>query len=57
MKSVPPRGSGWVSYIANCQFPIANFFGHDANPHLAIGNPQGSIRYREVLPTSLPHRL
>src|SRR6266545_3451379 len=25
MRSEPPRGSGWVSDIVNCRFPIANW--------------------------------
>jgi len=33
MKSVPPRGSEWAVYIANCRFPIANW----SVPQLAIG--------------------
>jgi hypothetical protein len=52
MKSVPPRGSGWVVSIANCRFPIANLsVPLPANRHLAIGNLDPT-RYREVVLTS-----
>ena len=54
MKSVPPRGSGWVKPlpIFNCRLPIARL----ATRQLEIGNRQLAIlratRYREVVLTS-----
>jgi len=40
MRSVPPRGSGWVSGspIVNCQLPI--HVSPKANRELQIGNPE-----------------
>ena len=54
MRSVPPRGSGWVMTlpIANCQMPIACL----VKSQLAIGNRQLAITrptcYRMVVLTS-----
>jgi hypothetical protein len=58
MKSVPPRGSGWVEAlpIANCQMPIGCLIKNQ----LAIGNRKSAIvrptRYRVVVLTSSLHR-
>ena len=46
MRSVPPRGSGWAVYIANCRFPIANW----SVPQLAIGNRHLAIGNLETHP-------
>ena len=55
MKSVPPRGSGWVPGlpIADCQMPIG--FLSKGNWQSKIGNWQCKkpTRYREVVLTSL----
>jgi len=55
MKSVPPRGSGWVFAIADCKFQIANLkHGQTSNRQSAIENRQSQrpTRYREVVLTS-----
>ena len=51
MKSVPPRGSGWLKQlpIFNCRLPIARL----ATRQLEIDNRQWfDTRYREVVLTS-----
>jgi hypothetical protein len=56
MKSVPPRGSGWVSGFFDFRLPI----GFIASRQLEIGNGQSAMtrptRYREVVLTSSPPR-